>query len=515
MINLAAKQRKIGVVLSYINIFFQTIVNFIYVPLLLYYIGKSEYGLYQLIGSMIAYFSIMDFGLSAMVVRFYSRYRTLGDNVGMENILAIARRAYALIVCIMLIAGFSLYPFLNMIFENSMNALEIEEGKWIYILLLVNLSINLMSMTYRSVIESHQKYLFLRGISTVQIIIQPLLVVMILQKSPYALSIVVVQTAMNFICCCLQVWYAYKKIKIRIKYHCLSKSLFNQIGHFSLALFIIAVVDQFFFKTNQIILGIISGTAAVAVYAVAANIQNVYMMLSVSITSVFLPHVTEMVTNRVNVDELSKLFIKIGRIQFYILALIGMGFIIFGKEFIIMWAGDDFVDAYYIALLIMLPFVTDLIQNIGFTILQAMNRYHIRAIVYSIVGIMNLLLAVPLGMKYGGIGCAAATGICMLLGNGICMSYCYKHYLRLNMLEFWRQILNILFRLCICILLPGYCLNIWLLEHIDSGTILVIKCLLFTIIYIVFVYICCFNSQEKNLFGILMKNIFKRHMFIR
>ena len=233
-------------------------------------------------------------------------------------------------------------------------------------------------------------------------------------------------------------------------------------------------------------------------------------MLSVSVTGVFLPHVTEMVTKGADASELSQLFIRIGRIQFFILALIGIGFILFGKEFIILWAGADFVDAYYIALLIMLPFVTDLIQNIGFTILQAMNRYHIRAVVYSIVGIMNLLLAIPLGMKYGGIGCAMATGLCMFLGNGIGMSYCYKHYLNLHMAEFWRQILGILLRLSLCILLPGYFLNSWLVMYVNSGIVLIVKCMLFTVVYIAFTYLFCFNSKEKILLADFSNRFMKK-----
>ena len=85
-------QRKIGAVLGYLNIILRTLVNFIYIPLLLYYIGKEEFGLYQLIGSLIAYFVVMDFGLSDMVVRFYVRYITQKDDVGAENILAISQR---------------------------------------------------------------------------------------------------------------------------------------------------------------------------------------------------------------------------------------------------------------------------------------------------------------------------------------------------------------------------------------------------------------------------------------
>ena len=90
-------ERKIGIVISYVNIFLHALVGFLYVPLLLFYIGSSGYGLYQLIGSFIAYFSIMDFGLTAAVVRFYAKYKALNDIAGMENILDISLRGYGFI----------------------------------------------------------------------------------------------------------------------------------------------------------------------------------------------------------------------------------------------------------------------------------------------------------------------------------------------------------------------------------------------------------------------------------
>lgn len=102
-------ERKIGILISYINIILHAVIGFIYVPLLLHYIGKNEYGLYQLIGSFIAYFSIMDFGLTAAVVRFYAKYNAVNDKVGMENILAVAARGYGIIALILFIAGVICY----------------------------------------------------------------------------------------------------------------------------------------------------------------------------------------------------------------------------------------------------------------------------------------------------------------------------------------------------------------------------------------------------------------------
>ena len=46
-----------------------------------------------------------------------------------------------------------------------------------------------------------------------------------------------------------------------------------------------------------------------------------------------------------------------------------------------------------------------------------MNRYELRARVYFFIGMLNLILAVPLGIKWGGIGCAVATGSAMLIGE--------------------------------------------------------------------------------------------------
>ena len=109
-------QRKIGIVLSYVNIILHAVVGFLYVPILLHYIGKGEYGLYQLMGSLIAYFSIMDFGLTAAVIRFYTKYKALHDEEGMENILALSLRGYGIVTILVLGIGVFCYSFLDQAF---------------------------------------------------------------------------------------------------------------------------------------------------------------------------------------------------------------------------------------------------------------------------------------------------------------------------------------------------------------------------------------------------------------
>ena len=489
-------QRKLGIFLSYLNITLQSLLGFLYIPILLHYIGKSEYGLYQLMGSLIAYFGIMDFGLSAAVIRFYAKYLALKDRVGMENILAIALRCYGAVMGVMLIAGGAVYTMLDAAFSGSMTAGEVAEAKDIFLLLLLNIVITLSTMVFRSVINAHERFLFLKGLETVQLVLQPMLVVLLLMHHPSAFSVALVQTGLNLVLSFARVYYCFAKPHVRIRYHYWSHELMVAFRRLALSVFAVTLIDQVFWKTNQIILGIISGTAAVAVYSIASLIYMNYMALSTAISGVYLPHVTGMVARKEPISSLSDLFIQIGRWQYYLLALVATGFIIFGKQFIALWAGPGFEDSYIITLLIILPFTVDLIQNIGLAIMQAMNRYDFRARIYFLTGILNLLLAIPLGIKYGGIGCAMATGISMIVGNGFILNWYYAKEIHLAIASFWSQIGRISLVTGVCLVI-GYATNVYLWTQGGVGPF-VLKAAMYSILYMVMIYAFAMNQMERE-----------------
>lgn len=489
-------ERKIGIILSYINIIIQTIINFLYVPLLLHYMGQSEYGLYQLMGSIIAYFSIMDFGLTSATIRTYIKYKVENKYKQVKNFLAMTQRIYICICILAVIIGCFIYNFIDKIFSNSLTDYEIISAKYIFILLLLNIVITFLGMVYRSVIAANEKFLFMKGIETVQLILQPFTVVLVMQATPTAFAMVCVMTAINFILTVVRMYYCYNKINMKMEYFYWDKSAFNEMKTLALSVFIVTIVDQIFWKTNQIILGIISGTAVVAIYSIASLIYMNYMTLSTTISGVYLPKINKLVAERVSDSVLSNEFLKVGRIQYYLLALVLSGFIIFGKEFIILWTNENFIDAYYITIVIILPFTVNLIQNIGNCIMQAKNVYNFRAYVYLGVGIFNLILAVPFAKYYGGIGCASVSGMALFLSNGLIMNWYFKKYLNIDIKMFWKQILKITISVILCSFI-GVLLNYIL--GIGNTNILIIKLLLYTIIYLMIMWITVFNKDEKTL----------------
>lgn len=488
-------ERKIGIIISYFNILLHTIIGFIYVPVLLYYVGKNEFGIYQLIGSFIAYFSIMDFGLSTIVTRFYSKYRTLNDNIGMENIIAISFRAYLIIALILIMLGFLCYFNFEYIFAYSMSQAELSISKELFLILLFNIFITMFAMIFKAVINAHEKFIFLKSVETIELFFQPFLVLTILQEYPSVIAVALVQSVLNVILIIIRMIYCFKKLKISIKFHYLDNILFKELKKLSLSIFLVMVVDQIFFKTSQITLGIICGPAEVAIYSIASFIYMNYMTLSTAISGVYLPYITELIVKNQPIDKLSELFIQIGRWQFYLLMLVLTGFVIFGKDFINIWAGKEFLDSYSITLLIIIPFTIDLIQNIGLSILQVQNKYNFRAKVYLCMGILNIIFSVPMAICYGGVGCAFATGLCMFIGNGLIMNFYYYKVIKLNVIRFWKEIAGISIKLIILLVLAY---SIYMFLPRKSFFDFCFGIFIYLISYSVIAYKYCMTDQEKK-----------------
>ena len=79
-------QLKIGVILSYITMIAQNIIAIVYTPVMLHLLGQSEYGLYQLVYSVVSYLGLLSFGFGSAYVRFYSRFKVKKDKIGISRL---------------------------------------------------------------------------------------------------------------------------------------------------------------------------------------------------------------------------------------------------------------------------------------------------------------------------------------------------------------------------------------------------------------------------------------------
>lgn len=501
-------QRKIGIMLSYLTLAVQLVMGFVYVPMYIKYLGPSENGIYQLMGTFSAYLSIMDFGLSSTIIRYYSKYKALDEKKNMENVLSLSAVIYGFITIIIVAVGTGLYMGFGQVFTKLTPA-EIISAKRVLLVVILNVAVSIPAKIFNAVIISNEKFLFLKLVTLLQVILQPICVIAVLLNSPSAFGVVLAQTVVNLIIISTQVFFCFVKLKIRIKFNGFDKQLFKSILKFSVFTFIAALMDQLFWQSNNVILGKVSGTMATGVYGSAMTIFLNYQSLSTVITSVFLPNVTAMVAAKATPKQLTELMIRIGRIQSLLLSCVLSGFIVFGQQFINLWLKEEgYSSAYLIIVFLIAPITIDLVQNIGITILQAANKVAFRSISFLIVAVISIIVAIPVATKYGGVGAALVTGTGCLVSN-IILNVFYKTKMKLGIGAFWKEISKIFAYSAVCGVL-GMLLNFLPLPNSYLG--LMIKIIVYVSVFVVGLWLLIMNEYEKGLIkGVLNKVIYGKN----
>ena len=497
-------QLKIGVMLSYVSMIVQNIITIVYTPVMLRLLGQNEYGLYQLVYSVVSYLGLLNFGFGSAYVRFYSRYRVKDDQEGIAKLNGMFMIVFTVIAMIALLAGGILVSNVNNLFSKSLTVSEIDTARILMLLMVINLAISFPSSVFDSFVTAHECYFFQRVISLLQTILNPFITLPLLLMGYKSVSLVVVTTILTVSKFIINYWYCTKKLKLKFIFKNTPISLLKEIGVFSFYIFINMIVDQINWSVDKFILGIFGGTTAVAIYAVGGQINTMYMSLSSSISSVFIPRVNKIVAmDENNNKELTELFTKVGRIQFIILAMVIGGFIVIGQYFINVWAGNDYNNAYYVALLLIVPVTVPLIQNLGIEIQRAKNMHKFRSIVYFFIAIGNVFMSIPLVQLFGEIGAALGTCLTMVLGNIILMNWYYQVKIKMDMKYFWKQI---------SMLMPCVLLSLGLSKILVVNSI--IHFLIIGIFYVCVYVMCLFtfgmNTYEKNLIRGPINKILKR-----
>ena len=244
-------------------------------------------------------------------------------------------------------------------------------------------------------------------------------------------------------------------------------------------------------------MGILSGTKDVAIYSLVVQLCNYYMAFSLAISGVFLPKMTQLVSEKRSMIEVSDLFIKIGRIQFIIMAYILFGFILFGKVFVSYWAGNGYEMVYPLTVLIMIPQTIPLIQNLGISVLQALNRQRFRSFLNVIVALISVAVGYELTKVFGVVGCAISTAGALFIGHGVILNWYYLKKIKLEIVRFWFSIIRLLLPI-----LTSYLTIQILLCFVNSDSLLVqaIYVILYTISFVFMLWFYGFTSYEKELF---------------
>jgi O-antigen/teichoic acid export membrane protein len=437
-------QLKAGIFLSYATMAVQGIIQIAYTPVMLRLLGKSEYGVYNLVASVISYLGLLSFGFGSAYMRFYSLREAKNDKEGIARLNGMFLTVFMVIAGIALLCGGILTVNTSHIFSGKLTEHEIQTSKTLMAIMTFNIAVTFPASVFSSIVTAHEQYIFQWTINLLRNLLNPFLTYPLLLMGYKSVSLAIVTTFLTIGSFLINIWFCLHKLKTRFLFNRFEIVLFKEICVFSSYMFLNMLTDQINWNVDKFILGKMKGSTAVAVYSIAAQINTLYISLSTAISSVFIPKVNRIVAQSNDNYTLTQLFIRIGRAQFIVLSLVLTGFFFFGEYFIQIWTGSDYAGlhetCYVIALWLLIPVTIPLIQNIGIEIQKAKNMHKFRSILYAVNAIANILISIALCPKYGGIGCAVGTAFSLIVGNIFLMNWYYQTKIGLDIFSFWKSI---------------------------------------------------------------------------
>lgn len=491
-------QLKIGIILNYINLIVGNLIPIFYTPIMLELLGQDEYGLYKLASSVTSYVSLMSLGIGSAMTRYLIKSRTEEGKESEQKIFGLFSVIFTIIGFAALIIGTILTLCLGFFYGNSLSSDEISRMKILVFMMVINMAVSFVISPFISVVNSHEKFIFIQVANIFTTCVTPMINLLMLYLGYASIGLVTSSMIMSIVINISYVLYVRKSMHIKPVFKNMPTGILKEILKFSFWIFVANIVTQLYNATDTVLIGAIPAlaTAGVAVYNIGATFNNIIISITTGVSSLLGPKINKMVFSDATDSELSDIAIKIGRLQCYIIMLLISGFISFGKPFLTFYAGQGYEDAYYVAILMMVPNIVPLIQSVFLSVTVAKNMHRFRSLLYLFIALINIVGTWLLLNSMGIIGAALMTGGALLLGQGLIMNIYYKKIMKLDVVRFWKNVFPIFIIPTILSIITT--LTSHFIDY-DNIIILFVGIIIFTAIYGITNYLLIFNSYEKEL----------------
>lgn len=503
----SSRQIKIGGIISYLTIGFSIVSGLIYTPWMISIIGQSNFGLYTLATSLITLVTI-DLGLSSAVTRFISKYKAENDKVSIQKFLGIAYKLFIALSIIFLLSLIAVYFNVDRIFLK-LSTDEIEKVK---VLLSIAGLYSVVSFPFHpldGLLVSGEWFIFQKTAALASKILNIVLMVVALLMGYGLYSLVVVNAFSGIVIIGMKLYFLKKHDPQQIAWKGFDAQMSREIFAFSLWVMVISIAQRLILNVTPSVLGITSGSREIAIFSAAMTIEGYVWTFATVFGGMFLPKVAKLIYGgNAGPEAIQELMTKVGRIQFLLLAAIVSIFIMAGRDFFLNWLGTDFEKSYLITVLLVLPGLITIPQEIASTTLIASNQVRYNAFSKIIVAVLSISLSYIFSLRYGATGAGIAILIGNLVGSVLVMNIIYVRVLKINIRAFFRNCQISLALPFILVIIAGIAMNYMITDV--SWMITLSKIMLLLMVYTLSAYYTAINHYEKELILGMIRKMIKK-----
>lgn len=382
-------------------------------PFIIKSLGSNNFGVWRAVGSIIGYYGLLDLGIGSALTRYIARYSVQGDTERLNKTASTAMLVFSLAGLIILLL--SLF-FADKI-VNFFNVTSEESKSFIKLLWLMGMitAINLPANIFRAVVIAREHYVASNIINIVRAILRTALAIVFIRigYGVFGLGLAVFIVSLVAI---FANYMLYKKFAndIKLKFSYIDTKVVKTLISYGGFTTIITVANILRTSIDNLVIGKWIDMKSVGVYGIAAIIIKYITQLIVAGNGVLTPRFASL-DGLNDHSKLKDLFLKsIFTSSLLALFLLSIS-LLFIKPFVEIWVGEDFWASSMLFIILIIAWITDLVQNPGIGLMFALNKHRYYSLAVILEGITNLIISILLVTRYGLIGVAIGTVIPMIL----------------------------------------------------------------------------------------------------
>lgn len=379
-------------------------------PFNLAYLGKSEYGLWILLGSVTMHFSAFEMGNSGALVKFMAQYRAHSNARAINEIASTMFVTFGLIAlgAYALLAGVAF----NLEHLFAMTAEQAAVGQWILLIIGLHAMLNFPFGVYGSVTSGFQRYDINNVVAIVTSLTAAAVNVAVVLAGYDLIYLVAATTAVRMSAYLVYRANAFRVFpELQVRPSLVRRARLKEVLGFSVYTTTIDWANKLNYQLDEVVIGAFLGPAFVAVWAPAERIVSGVQRLTNQVNGVLFPLIVD--SDQTNQQRrLQQILLQGTRFSLAMVVPIAGAIFVLADPLIRSWLGDE-ADAVAGAIPVLQVLAVAVAIRVGdatgTTLLKGSGRHKMLAFVNIGTGAVNVALSAVLIGPFGLIGVAYGT----------------------------------------------------------------------------------------------------------
>ena len=404
-----AEARTVTVNLStrYLAIGAEMLVGLLVLPFNLAHLGKAAYGLWMLTTSVTAYFSVLDLGYSGAIVKFVAEHRARRETRALNEVLSTTFYLCAGFATLAYLVAIVIAVFLDRVLH--LGADQLYTGRVVLLVTSVNVAMGMTFTVFGGVINGFQRYDLNNITGAACSVVVAIVNVLVLFAGYGLIALVVATTAVRVLTYWVYRANAYRVFpELRLRLAHFNTPRLRELTSFSFFMALIDWANRINYSIDAIVVGILLGTPAVAVWSVGQRLAETTQRLTNQLNDILFPNVVDHSASS-RLEKLQSLFLVCTRLSLASVVPIGLALVLMGDLLVRAWVGPDFSGSVIVVQLLAFTVIVRVGTAVSNTLLKGTGDHKFVAYANVVTAVVNLGLSIVLARWIGLAGVAIGT----------------------------------------------------------------------------------------------------------